>query len=56
MSKCHIEKTQTIQDKTKTIYYEGNYHWTTVFDGRKTYSGKADVTADLYGFGGTVIT
>jgi hypothetical protein len=56
MAKYHIEKTQQIQDRTETIYYQDLHRWTTEFNDRKTYTKKADATADLYGFGGTVIT
>ena len=52
----HIEKEQKIQDKTKAIYYEGSYRWTTEFGERKTYTTENSATADLYGVGGTVIT
>jgi hypothetical protein len=52
----HIEKSQQIQDKTDTIFYEGDLRWTTVFDDRKTYINETDATADLYGFGGIVVT
>jgi hypothetical protein len=52
----HIEKTQQIQDRTDTIFYEGDHCWTTVFDDRKTYKYKKDATADLYGFGGIVVS
>ena len=51
----HIEKSQQIQDKTDTIFYEGDHRWTTVFDDRKTYQYKKDATADLYDFGGIVV-
>ena len=51
----HIEKEQKIQDETKVIYYEGSYRWTTEYPDRKTYATKADATADLYGFGGTIV-
>ena len=56
MAKYHIGKEQNIQDKTEMIYYEGEHHWTTEYPDRKTYTKKAAATADLYGFGGTVIT
>ena len=55
MARYHIEKEQNIQDKTEMIYYEGDYHWTTEYPDRKTYTRKADATADLYGFGGTIV-
>jgi hypothetical protein len=56
MARYHIEKEQNIQDKTEMIYYEGSHRWTTEYSDRKTYTTKADATADLYDFGGTVIT
>ena len=56
MAKYHIEKEQNIQDKIEMIFYEGSYHWTTEYPNRKTYTRKAAATADLYDFGGTVIT
>ena len=56
MATYHIEKSQQIQDKVDTIYYEGDHHWTTIFGDRKKYTRKADATADLYDFGGTVVT
>jgi hypothetical protein len=51
-----IQKTENIQGQLKEIYYEGEHRWTTEYPDRKTYTRKADATADLYGFGGTVIT
>jgi len=56
MAIYHIEKEQQIQDRVDKIYYEGEYRWTTVFEDRKKYTRKADATADLYDFGGTVVT
>ena len=55
MAKYHIEKEQNIQDKTEKIFYEGSHRWTTEYPDRKTYTTKADATADLYGFGGTIV-
>lgn len=52
----HISKTQKIQDTTNTIYYQGSYQWTTVFDDRKIYRLKKDAIADLYKFGGEIIS
>jgi hypothetical protein len=52
----HIEKSQQIQDKTDTIFYEGDHRWSTVFEERKIYQYKKDATSDLYGFGGTVVS
>lgn len=51
----YIEKQQKIQDKVYTIYYEGNYSWTTIFENRKVYKYKKDATTDLYGFRGDII-
>jgi len=51
-----IEKSEKIQDKVDTIYYQGEHRWTTVFDERKVYQYKKDATADLYSFGGTVVS
>lgn len=51
-----IEKSQQIQDKVNTIYYEGGHHWTTIFEDRKKYTRKADATADLYDFGGDIVS
>jgi hypothetical protein len=56
MARYRIEKEQQIQDRVDKIYYEGEQRWTTVFENRKKYTRKADATADLYGFGGTVVT
>lgn len=56
MAIYHIEKEQQIQDRVDKIYYEGEYRWTTVFNDRKKYTRKADATADLYDFGGAVVT
>jgi len=50
------QKNQQIQDKVDTIFYEGDFRWTNVFGERKKYTSKSSATADLYGFGGTVIT
>ena len=51
-----IKKVQSIQKQSKTIYYQGNYNWSTNFDDRKIYQYKKDATADLYDFGGSVVT
>jgi hypothetical protein len=51
-----IEKSEKIQDEEKTIFYQGDYRWTTIFEDRKTYQYKKDATADLYGFGGIVVS
>ena len=51
-----IEKSEKIQDRVDTIYYQGEHRWTTIFDERKVYQYKKDATADLYDFGGTVVS
>lgn len=56
MAKYHIEKEQDIQGQVDKIYYEGEHRWTTVFEDRKTYTSKSSATADLYDFGGTIVT
>ncbi len=52
----HIQKLEDIQGQLKEIYYEGEYRWTTVFEDRKIYPTEEDATADLYDFGGTVVS
>jgi hypothetical protein len=51
-----IEKTQQIQDEIKTIYYQGEHKWTTVFEDRKVYSDESESSSDLYFFGGTIVS
>jgi len=52
----YISKTQKIQDTINTIYYQGSHSWTTVYEDRKVYRLKRDATADLYEFGGKVVS
>ena len=52
----HIAKDQNIQGTVKTIYYEGDYKWSTNFDTRKKYTNKTAATSEIYSFGGTVVT
>jgi hypothetical protein len=52
----HIQKEHQIQDSTEVIFYEGNYQWTTEYENRKTYKLKKDATAELYEFGGIVVS
>ncbi len=56
MARYHIEKEQNIQGQVDKIFYEGEYRWTTIFNDRKKYTRKADATADLYDFGGIIVT
>ena len=55
MAKYHIQHIQEIAGVNKTIFYQGNNHWTTEHEHRKIYNKKADATAELYEFGGKVI-
>ena len=50
-----IKKVQTIQRQTKSIYYQGNYNWSTNFDNRKLYVSQEEATTELYAFGGFVV-
>jgi hypothetical protein len=52
----HIAKDQNIQGTVKTIYYEGDYKWSTNFGSRKKYTNKSVATSEIYSFGGTVVT
>ena len=56
MATYHIAKTQTIQGTDKIVYFQGNSAWTTQFVDRKTWTNKTKAKAELYSFGGTVIT
>ncbi len=33
-------------DKTKTVYYQGNYHWTETYADRKRYTTKTKAVAE----------
>ena len=50
-----IQKLENIQGQLKEIYYQGDYRWNTDYSVRKIYETEADATADLYGFGGTIV-
>ena len=56
MATYHIAKTQTIQGTDKTVYFQGNNAWTTEFADRKKWTNKTKANAELYSFGGAVIT
>ena len=55
MAKYHIQHTQEFEGVSNIIFYQGNMRWTTVHEHRKVYDRKADATAELYDFGGSVI-
>ena len=56
MAYYHIAKEQNIQGASKTIYFQGDYKWSTEYNDRKRYTNKTTATSELYSFGGTVIT
>ncbi len=56
MATYHIAKTQTIQGTEKTVYFQGNNSWTTEFADRKKWTNKTKAKAELYSFGGAVVT
>jgi len=51
-----IEKNQKIQSNEQKIYYKGNFEWSAIFEERRVYKYKKDATADLYGFGGIIVS
>lgn len=52
----HIKLDKNIQGRVETIYYKGDYCWSTSFGDRKVYRYKKEATADLYQFGGDVVS
>jgi hypothetical protein len=56
MSQYHIAKTQSIQGTDKTIYFQGDYKWSTNYDDRKVYTDESVATSEIYDFGGTVVS
>jgi hypothetical protein len=56
MANYHIAKEQNIQGTPKTIYFLGDYKWSTNYDDRKVYTNKSVATSEIYDFGGTVVT
>jgi len=52
----HIRRTKDIQGRVETIYYKGDYCWSTSLEDRKIYQYKRDATAALYQFGGDIIS
>ena len=41
----YIKKPSAI-DKTKTVYYKGNYHWTETYNDRKRYTTRTKAVAE----------
>jgi len=56
----HIERTGSVIDPTRTLYYKGSNSWTDNYDNRKVYSAKTKANADLKAKenvrGGTVVS
>lgn len=56
MATYHIAKEQNIQGTTKTVYFTGDFKWSTEYNDRKKYTNKSVATSEIYSFGGTVVT
>ncbi len=56
MANYHIAKTHSIQGEDQTIYFQGDYKWTTQYEDRKKYTNKTTANSEIYYFGGEVIT
>ena len=56
MANYHIAKNHSIQGIGSTVYYQGENSWTTVYADRKKWTNKSKATAELYSFGGAVVT
>ena len=52
----YISKSQNIQGTKTTIYYQGDNKWTTEYNDRKSYETEEEATAELYHFGGEVVS
>ena len=52
----HIKRDKDIQGKVETIYYQGDYRWSTSIEERMIYETEDAATAALYRFGGEVIS
>lgn len=56
----HIERTGSVLDPNKTLYYKGDNAWTDDRDNRKIYSTKTKANTDLKAKentrGGTVVS
>ena len=52
----HIKKEGSIIDPTLNIYYKGNQSWSDNYDERRVYDTEEEATAELYRYGGTVIS
>jgi hypothetical protein len=52
----HIKKEGSIVDPSVVIYYKGNQSWSDNYDERKQYDTEEEATAELYRYGGTVIS
>ena len=52
----HIKKEGSIIDPTLNIYYKGDRSWSDNYDERKVYATEEEATAELYRYGGTVVS
>ena len=52
----HIKKEGSIIDPSLNIYYKGEQSWSDNYDERKVYDTEEEATAELYRYGGTVIS
>jgi len=52
----HIKKEGSIIDPSLNIYYTGDKSWSDKFDERKQYDTEEEATAELYRYGGTIIS
>jgi hypothetical protein len=51
----YIQKDQNIQGTITSIFYEGDYRWSTEYEDRKVYNTQEEATTELYEFGGIVM-
>ena len=52
----HIKKEGSILDPSLNIYYRGAQSWSDNYDDRNVYATEEEATAELYRYGGTVIS
>lgn len=52
----HIKKEGSIIDSSLNIYYKGDQSWSDQYDERKQYGTEEEATAELYRYGGTVVS
>ena len=52
----HIKKEGSIIDPSLNIYYTGNQSWSDNYTERKQYDSEDEAVAELYRYGGTVVS